>query len=33
MPVSEVFKNREAGATIDQIIEQFEIAREQIVAV
>jgi len=33
MPVSAVFENLEAGATIDEIIEQFDIAREQINAV
>jgi uncharacterized protein (DUF433 family) len=30
MPVSAVFENLEAGATIDEIVEQFEITREQI---
>jgi uncharacterized protein (DUF433 family) len=30
MPVSGVFENLEAGATIDEIIEQFDITREQI---
>ena len=30
MPVSAVFENLEAGATIDDIVEQFEITREQI---
>ncbi|MBI4903879.1 MAG: DUF433 domain-containing protein [Acidobacteria bacterium] len=30
MPVSAVFENLEAGATIDEIIEQFDITREQI---
>ena len=30
MPVSAVFENLEAGATIDEIIEQFDISREQI---
>jgi uncharacterized protein (DUF433 family) len=33
MPVSAVFDNLEAGATIDEIIEQFDITREQINAV
>jgi uncharacterized protein (DUF433 family) len=33
MPVSAVFENLEAGATIEEIIEQFDIAREQINAV
>jgi uncharacterized protein (DUF433 family) len=33
MPVSAVFENLEAGATIDEIIEHFDIAREQITAV
>ena len=33
MPVSAVFENLEAGATIEEIIEQFDIAREQIDAV
>ncbi len=30
MPVSAVFENLEAGATIEEIIEQFDITREQI---
>jgi len=30
MPVSAVFENLEAGASIEEIIEQFEITREQI---
>ena len=30
MPVSAVFENLEAGATIDEIIEQFDLTREQI---
>jgi uncharacterized protein (DUF433 family) len=30
MPVSAVFENLEAGATIDEIIEQFDITREQV---
>lgn len=30
MPASAVFENLEAGATIDEIIEQFDITREQI---
>jgi hypothetical protein len=33
MPVSAVFLNLEAGATIEEIIEQFDITREQINAV
>ncbi len=33
MPVSAVFENIEAGAGIEEIIEQFDITREQIVAV
>lgn len=33
MPVSAVFENLEAGATIDEIIAQFDISREQINAV
>jgi uncharacterized protein (DUF433 family) len=33
MPVSAVFDNLEAGARIDEIIEQFDITREQINAV
>ncbi len=33
MPVSAVFENLEAGASIEEIIEQFDIAREQINAV
>ncbi|MFZ3265665.1 MAG: DUF433 domain-containing protein [Terriglobales bacterium] len=30
MPVSAVFENLEAGATIEEIIEQFDVTREQI---
>jgi uncharacterized protein (DUF433 family) len=30
MPVSAVFENLEAGASIDEIVEQFDITREQI---
>jgi len=30
MPVSAVFENLEAGATIDEIVEQFDITPEQI---
>jgi hypothetical protein len=30
MPVSAVFENLEAGASVDEIIEQFDITREQI---
>jgi uncharacterized protein (DUF433 family) len=33
MPVSLVFENLEAGATIDEIMEWFHLTREQIVAV
>ena len=33
MPVSAVFENLEAGATVDEIMEQFDITREQITAV
>jgi uncharacterized protein (DUF433 family) len=33
MPVSAVFENLEAGATVDEIIEQFDVARGQISAV
>ena len=33
MPVSAVFENLEAGATIDEIIGQFDFTREQINAV
>jgi uncharacterized protein (DUF433 family) len=33
MPVYAVFENLEAGATIDEIIDQFDVTREQIQAV
>jgi len=33
MPVSIAFENLEAGATIDQIVEWFDVTREQVVAV
>jgi len=33
MPVSAVFENLEAGATIEDIVEQFDVSREQINAV
>ena len=33
MPVSAVFENLEAGATIEEIVEQFDLTREQIKAV
>jgi uncharacterized protein (DUF433 family) len=33
MPVSIVFENLEAGATIDEIMEWFDVSREQVVAV
>ena len=29
MPVSALFENLEAGATIDEIVEQFDISREK----
>jgi hypothetical protein len=32
MPVSIVFENLEAGATIDEIMEWFDVSREQVVA-
>jgi uncharacterized protein (DUF433 family) len=32
-PVSAVFENLEAGASIDEIIDQFDITREQVNAV
>ena len=33
MPVSAVFENLEAGATIDEIIDWFDITKEQIIEV
>lgn len=33
MPVSIVFENLEAGASIDEITEWFDVTREQVVAV
>ena len=33
MPVSAVFENLEAGASVDDIVEQFDITREHINAV
>ena len=33
MPVAAIFENIEAGASIEEIIEQFDITREQINAV
>ena len=33
MPVSIVFENLEAGATIDEIMEWFHVTREQVVTV
>lgn len=33
MPVSTVFENLEAGSSIEEIIEQFHVTREQIAAV
>lgn len=33
MPVSTVFENLESGATIDEIIEWFDVTREQVIAV
>jgi uncharacterized protein (DUF433 family) len=33
MPVSAVFENLEAGASIEDIVEQFDITREQVNAV
>ena len=33
MPVSAVFENLEAGASVGEIVEQFDITREQINAV
>jgi uncharacterized protein (DUF433 family) len=33
MPVSAVFENLEAGASIEEIMEWFDVTREQVVAV
>jgi uncharacterized protein (DUF433 family) len=33
MPVSTVFENLETGATIDEIMEWYDVTREQVVAV
>jgi uncharacterized protein (DUF433 family) len=33
MPVATVFENLEAGATVDEIMEWFDVTREQIAAV
>lgn len=33
MPVATVFENLEDGLTIDEIVEQFDVTREQIAAV
>ena len=33
MPVATVFENLESGATIDEIMDWFDVSREQIVAV
>jgi uncharacterized protein (DUF433 family) len=33
MPVSAVFENLEAGATVDQISEWFDIAKDQVVEI
>jgi len=33
MPVATIFENLEDGLTIDEIIEQFDVTREQIAAV
>lgn len=33
MPVSAVFENLEVGATVEEIIDQFDLTREQIQAV
>jgi uncharacterized protein (DUF433 family) len=33
MPVSTVFENFESGASIEEIIEWFDVTREQVVAV
>lgn len=33
MPVATIFENLEAGSDIDEIIEQFHVTREQVLAV
>jgi uncharacterized protein (DUF433 family) len=33
MPVATVFENLESGATIDEIVEWFDVTREQVIAV
>jgi uncharacterized protein (DUF433 family) len=33
MPVATVFENLESGATVDEIMEWFDVTREQVVAV
>jgi len=33
MPVATVFENLEAGASVEQIMEWFDVTREQVVAV
>jgi uncharacterized protein (DUF433 family) len=33
MPVATVFENLESGATIDEMMEWFDVSREQIIAV
>lgn len=33
MPVAAVFENLEAGATVDEIVEWFDIPKEQVIAV
>ena len=33
MPVATIFENLEAGASIEEIIEQFDVTREQIATV
>ena len=33
MPVATVFKNLEAGATVEEIMEWFDLTREQVTAV
>lgn len=33
MPVAAVFENLEDGMTIDEIVEQFDVAREQVIDV
>jgi uncharacterized protein (DUF433 family) len=33
MPVATVFENLESGATVDEIVEWFDVSREQVTAV